>query len=164
MAGATPWSDYAINPYLNVGTAGTASAVDNKVTMVGIQDGTSNTIFVGHGRMPQNIYQVATVNTTYSDSIFVSGSAGNCRTAGNAALILQRDPSAANVPGPAAAAGQWGAPFPQGAMMAMGDATVRMFPYSLTPGTVASTGAGANNTLSAFLTPTGGESATIPDA
>ena len=164
IAGATPWSDYAINPYINSPTNGAVSSVNNKPTMVGIQDGTSNTIFVGHGRMPQNIYQVATVNATYSNSIFAAGTAGTCRSMANAAQVLQRDPSAANVPGPAAAGGQWGAPFPQGAMMAMGDATVRMFPYSLTPGTVASTGAGANNTLSAFLTPTGGESATIPDA
>ena len=49
--------------------------------------------------------------------------------------------------------------------MGMGDATVRMFPYSITQGTInTTTGAGANNSLSAFLTPAGGESATIPDA
>jgi prepilin-type N-terminal cleavage/methylation domain-containing protein len=44
----------------------------------------------------------------------------------------------------------WGGPFPQGGLMGMGDATVRMFPYSI-----------AN--LPWFLTPNGGEIVTLPD-
>jgi hypothetical protein len=48
--------------------------------------------------------------------------------------------------------------------MAMCDGTVRMFPYSMTPGTVNSSGvASSATTVAAFLTPNGLEVVTLPD-
>ena len=58
--------------------------------------------------------------------------------------------------------------------MGMADGTVRMFPYTITPGGVATTGVGVVNpavtplvvapsSIAAFLTPNGGEAVTLPD-
>jgi hypothetical protein len=58
----------------------------------------------------------------------------------------------------------WGGPFPQGALMCMGDATVRMFLYSTYSGGVINDGVSTAPGLGAFLTPKGGESVVLPDA
>ena len=55
-SGTPPWSDYLINPWLNDSQGGggltTNSAMpDVKRTLVSISDGTSNTIFFGHGQI-----------------------------------------------------------------------------------------------------------------
>jgi prepilin-type N-terminal cleavage/methylation domain-containing protein len=49
-----PWTDYFINVYLNehAGTVPTGGATDARMTLIGITDGTSNTILVGHGSIP----------------------------------------------------------------------------------------------------------------
>ena len=71
----------------------------------------------------------------------------------------------------------WGGPFPQGALMAMGDVTVRLFPYHsgsdgiIYNGCCVGSGAERNQPTEglgaipfcSYLTPTGGESVCIPD-
>jgi uncharacterized Zn finger protein (UPF0148 family) len=150
-AGSGAWTDYFYNNYLNDSiNASRPDNPDNKRTMVGITDGTSNTIFVGHGSIPTNQYAFS-AGVPFSSNIFLGGTTGTMRSGGNTPLganplgvSLQRDFFAQ--PG----VGAWGGPFPQGGLMAMGDATVHMFPYQT-----------AN--FGAFLTPTGGEVVVLPD-
>jgi type II secretory pathway pseudopilin PulG len=70
------WTDFFINPYINE-LNGSVSAADSFRSMTGITDGTSNTIFVGHGNI---------VTTTYSNPtnfgsthIFTGGTATTAR-------------------------------------------------------------------------------------
>ena len=128
-AGRGAWTDYFINGYVNSpNDPAKPDASDNKRTLVGILDGTSNTIFVGHGSIAEPDY-AKTGNVTGSSNIFLGGTIGTMRSGKNAGanptgLLLAKDSAAA--PG----IGSWGGPFPNGALMAMGDATVRLFPYS----------------------------------
>jgi len=157
-----PWSDYFINPFMNSPLTGAASSADTKRTMVGITDGTSNTIFAGHGRIDPGQYSTSTAAPTWSDTIFIGGSAGNTRNL--TTPVNARDGGSTATP--AWAAGQWGGPFAQGALMGMGDGTVRLFPYTYTGGAISNTtgAAGAGNTvLGAFLSPAGGEVTILPD-
>jgi type II secretory pathway pseudopilin PulG/predicted small lipoprotein YifL len=143
------WTDYFYNNYMNDPLqAAKPDAPDNRRTLVGITDGTSNTILCGHGNINTTQY-ASTANVAGSTNIFLGGTRGTMRSGdnGNASptgVTLKRD--AAENPG----IGSWGGPFPQGGLMAMGDATVRMFPYSM-------------QNLGEFLTPTGGEIVTLPD-
>jgi prepilin-type N-terminal cleavage/methylation domain-containing protein len=137
-AGSGPVSDYFINLYLNGGsTPAAAGAADAKRTLVGITDGSSNTIMVGHGYVPTGSYSTAVV-ASYSQSVFFGGHA-DCARGGTGHL---RDTTGASV-------GSWGSPFPQGTLQCLGDGTVRMFPYS--------------TALAPFLTATGNETVTIPE-
>jgi len=150
-----PWSDYAYNVWLNSPT-GVVNAADVKRTLVGITDGTSNTVFAGDGQM---------LPTTYSNSTFQAGVTDCIFGGGLSALVRTTTTNA--VDSTTAAAGNWGGPFPQGALFAMGDATVRMFPYTTYTGGVITTGVStmptAGTSLGGFLTPTGGEVVTLPD-
>ena len=148
------WTDYHYNAYLNdpAGNAAAATA-DVKRTLVGITDGSSNTVMVGHGNIATGQYSNSAGIAGVMIPIFYGGTAGTARggsitpTAGSGPNVpLARDSATAP------SATMWGGPFPQGGMMGMGDATVRMFPYSMT---------GA--TFGAFLTPTNGETVTLPD-
>jgi hypothetical protein len=147
------WSDYFYNNYLNniEGTsdkADIADRPDRRRTLVGIADGTSNTIFAGHGNVATTQYGQS-ANVTLSTNIFDGGTFGTAR-AGNAGLmsptgvVLARDSAAP--PG----LGNWGGPFPQGALMSFCDGTVRMVPYSY-------------RNLGELLTPSGGEAVPLPD-
>jgi hypothetical protein len=143
------WTDYFYNNYLNDPLqAAKPDAPDAGRWLIKIADGTSNTVLAGHGNINTAQYS-ATANVAGSSNIFLGGTTGTMRSGdnGNAnptGVTLQRD-SAVN-PG----IGSWGGPFPQGGLMAMCDATVRMFPYSM-------------QNLGAFLTPTGGENVVLPD-
>jgi len=148
-----PWSDYMLNPYLNSPT-GLTNALDVKRTLVGITDGTSNTVFIGDGQMSPTTYSTTTQTANVTDIIFNGGSEAMVRAATSNIV----DTTANTI-------GSWGGPFPQGSLFAMGDATVRMFPYTTYTGGTITNGVGtlAPTGLAAFLTPTGGEVVTLPD-
>jgi prepilin-type N-terminal cleavage/methylation domain-containing protein len=166
------WSDYAINAVINEATTPTAttgSAADVKRTMVGITDGTSNTIMCGDMSVAVGQYStntctapvVGTMNAIGSGPISYGGTPMTCRggnitTGTTAATNFQRDITlGATVP----TINSWGGPFAQGGLMAMIDGTVRMFPYSYS----GPAGVGNSAYLGSFLTPTGGETVTLPD-
>jgi predicted Zn finger-like uncharacterized protein len=148
-AGGGAWSDYFINNYLNnPASAGRADNADVKRTMVGVTDGTSNTVFVGQGNVSTSQYSLS-AGVTMSSNVFNGGTFGTARAGESGeksprGVILMRD---RDMP---AGNGNWGGPYPQGAMMGMGDCTVRTFRYD------------AFN-FPDFLTPTGGELVILPD-
>jgi prepilin-type N-terminal cleavage/methylation domain-containing protein len=147
--GLGPWTDYFYNNYINdAKNADKPNNANKKVTLVGIQDGTSNTIFFGHGNIRTSQYK-DNADVTLSTNIFKGGTTGTMRSgkAGEtdpAGVTLERDSDEAPT------IGSWGGPFAQGAFMGMGDGTVRMFPYGM-------------KGFSAFLTPNGGEVVVLPD-
>jgi prepilin-type N-terminal cleavage/methylation domain-containing protein len=148
-----PWSDYFINELLNdnTGAYGPAAA-DVRRTLVGITDGTSNTILSGHGQIQPSLYSQSTTMAGISSEIYLGGTWGTARGNGASGTVANalfaRD---SNTVPPVNTGVSWGSPFPQGGLMGMADATVRMFPYQIQP------------TLYQFLTPTGGEIVTLPD-
>jgi prepilin-type N-terminal cleavage/methylation domain-containing protein len=148
------WTDYFYNLYLN-DTNGAFNVTNNRRTLVGISDGSSNTIMVGHGNISTNSYS-ATSGVAGSGDIFSIQTAGstNRGPAGGTLATMVRDSVTAG------SAQTWGGPFPQGALMCLGDATVRLFPYGMTPG---ASGVSTANTLIPFLTPSAGETVTLPD-
>jgi hypothetical protein len=114
-----PFTDYGINAWLNDPSNGNRNVNDNNRTLVGISDGSSNTILAGHIYMQVSVY-TNTAGDNWKESIWRGGYGGTARTANE----LRRD-------GTTGQGDRWGGPFPQGALMCMGDGTVRMFPYSL---------------------------------
>jgi len=156
-APAGPWMDYFLNVFINSPT-GVVNAADSKRTMVSITDGTSNTIFAGHGRIGTGDYSLATTGTGRGGA-FVAGTGNTVRGLAGAST------NARDNPGTTANATDWGGPFPQGSMHVMGDGTVRIFPYTTyNGGAITSGAAGAGGTtFAAFLTPNGNESVTLPD-
>ncbi|MSU77557.1 MAG: DUF1559 domain-containing protein [Gemmataceae bacterium] len=154
QVGLGAWTDYFLNNYIN--DPANASKPDNPdclVTMASITDGTSSTLFVGHGNISTRDYS-AVGGVVGSHNIFAGGSAGTMRAGpdwvkGQALSVsLGRDTAAP----PNLKAGGWGSPYAQGALMGMGDGTVRMFPYATAP-----------QTFGEFLTPTGAETPVMPD-
>jgi prepilin-type N-terminal cleavage/methylation domain-containing protein len=173
-----PNVDYAINVWLNDNLTGLLNQTDNKRTLVGITDGTSNTVFFGHAQVRPADYSANAAGTAAvaplgyltptalaNQSCLVggTGATGQQGSVAGVANVYARD-SAATIQGPTRG---WGSPFAQGCLFAMGDATVRMFPYSLTQGVITNaTGVAAlpaANNLACFQTPTGGEVVTLPD-
>jgi prepilin-type N-terminal cleavage/methylation domain-containing protein len=141
-----PWTDYFLNVVINDPINQTANLYDARRTLVGITDGASNTVLAGHGNIQTSLYSSATSMTNVSAGINNGGTFGTAR--GGATGLLARDNG-----NPVIGTGlQWGSPFAQGGLMAMADATVRMFPYQM-----------SGPTFQAFLTPTGGETVTLPD-
>jgi prepilin-type N-terminal cleavage/methylation domain-containing protein len=150
-----PWEDYFINVYLNDSLNGSSSAADNKRTLVGMVDGSSNTIFAGHGNIIISQYSNTTAATvTNSGPISTGGSNNTARSTGTFA----RDSTSTGYT-------YWGSSFAQGGLFAMCDGTVRMFPYSMGAGTISSSTGTASSTtcLAAFLSPNGLEVVTLPD-
>jgi Protein of unknown function (DUF1559) len=153
IGGPGAWTDYFINPFLN-DPNGVADAPDAKLTMAGIFDGPSNTIFVGHGQIRPDDYGSTDAIRGFTATIFDGGNPAMCR--GNTKVVNARD-SADSMPG------NWGGPFSQGGLMGMGDGTVRMFPYSMTGGTIVN-GVCNQGVFGQFLTPSGNEvGIMIPD-
>jgi type II secretory pathway pseudopilin PulG len=153
-----PWSDFFINVAINNGSnAPVFDSPDGRRTLNWLADGTSNTIFVGEGSLLTSDYSKSTT-LPYSGTIWNGGTEGTGRggpwqapVLGKApgVTILQRDPGS----GPLNSPVSWGGPYPRGALMAMGDGMVRLFPYSMS-------GAGG---FDAFLTPNNGDPAVFPD-
>jgi prepilin-type N-terminal cleavage/methylation domain-containing protein len=173
QVGSGPWSDYHINILLNRNDTIVAyNAPDVKRTMNGITDGTSNTIFAGHGYVDRNQYMAATPLGNWSATIWMGGQQGTARWTGvNAAPTVAASVGTAANTGPvtllkrdgilaphnvSTAHMPWGGPFPQGALFVFCDGTVRLIAYS-TPQISAATCFGS------YLTPTSGEAATLPD-
>lgn len=154
QGGLGAWTDFFLNNYLN--DPEKASAPDNpdrNVTMASITDGTSSTVFVGHGNISTLDY-AAVGGVVGSSNIFAGGSPGTMRAGPDwikgqpLSVSLARDSAAV----PNLKTGGWGGPYSQGALMGMGDGTVRLFPYSM-----------SLQTFGEFLTPTGTETPVIPD-
>src|SRR5260370_14123561 len=65
VAGLVPFTDYIINPFLNdwsnAGANNNCAVKDNRRSLVGITDGSSNTIFFGHGQISTGDYNSTTV-------------------------------------------------------------------------------------------------------
>jgi len=182
-----PWADYAINCFLNDNLSGFIMAADNKRTLVGITDGTSNTVFFGHRQIPQGLYsstaptaaQVGTLPNNSMGGVYAGGTQapgiGAAASGGVLTFVaanMQRDQP--GTVGTGTVLNGWGSPFAQGCLFCMGDATVRMFPYSLggssfitTDGVsrVGNTTATAVDSIhiTAFMTPTGNETVVLPD-
>ena len=194
-SGLGAWSDYHINAYLNLSssvaspgwTVNAWNAPDAKRTLLGITDGSSNTIFAGHGWLDRSQYSTTTWTTAgmgnYSGVIWVGGMHSTARlgaSANNATWLatavpagaytnptagvgpqtkLVRDDLSANAatPWPSSTLNlPWGGPFPVGALFVWCDGTVRQVSYSTAQ-------TNATNSFGSFLTPTGGEAATLPD-
>jgi Protein of unknown function (DUF1559) len=154
--GPGAWTDYFINPFLN-DPNGNANAPDMKRTMEGITDGAANTIFVGHGQMRPDDYESPDAIPGFTTTIFNGGNSAMCR--GNRQVSNRRD-FAESTPG------NWGGPFSQGSLMAMGDGVVRMFPYTMGGGNIVNgvcDGARDPNSFGSFLTPSGGEVVVLVD-
>ncbi len=77
-ANTPPWSDYVINAWLNDAHGGTADAPDVRRTLVGITDGTSNTIFFGHGQINSGDYSATEAAPGYLDTILIGGTTATC--------------------------------------------------------------------------------------
>jgi hypothetical protein len=138
-----PWQDYFINDYINDATGSAPASADCKRTLVSITDGTSNTIFAGHGNIQTTLYGEATDMPNVSAGIHIGGTWATARGGTNMAApncALARD----NSNSVTTTGTQWGGPFPQGGLMCMCDGTVRMFPYEM-----------SGTTFGAFLTPNG---------
>lgn len=133
------WTDFFINTWINDPVMGAVNAPDGKYTMKDITDGTSNTIFLGHGSIDPNLYS-SNVVIAQSTDIFRGGDPATARRLST----NQRD----NVAGTELT---WGSPFSQGACMGMGDGCVRLFPYA------------THNALMPFLTPANGDRGFVPD-
>ncbi len=147
-----PWLDYFINDYLNDTSGSAPATADSKRTLVGMIDGSSNTVFAGHGSIQTTLYAQTFDMINVSIGIQSGGTWGTARggpnTASSPNCLLARDPvTAVSTTGT-----MWGSAFPQGGLMGMCDGTVRMFPYNMS-GVI----------FGAFLTPNGGEVCTLPD-
>jgi len=148
--GGGAWTDYFLNNYINdAANAEKPDNPDNRRTLVGITDGTSNTIMIGEGNINTKQYN-DNANVTLSSNIFMGGTTGTMRAGKNGAASpggasMSKDSDQA--PG----IGSWGGPLPQGGLVGMCDGSARTFPH------------GQNN-FSDFLTPNGGEAVTLPDA
>jgi prepilin-type N-terminal cleavage/methylation domain-containing protein len=102
--GATspPWADYVINPWLNDQVAGSVSAPDNHMTMVGITDGTSNTIFYGHGQVRPADYATMVSTAGYLFTILEGGTTATALNCSSTAGTTTATPVATPVAVPVA--------------------------------------------------------------
>jgi hypothetical protein len=148
--GPGAWTDYFINPFLN-DPNGEPTARNSKRTLLGIIDGASETILVGHGQLRPSNYGGPNALAGYTDVIFNGGSPGLCRP--NTTVVNSPD-AEDSLPG------NWGGPFSQGSLMAMADGSVRLFPYTVTGGSISDgecdPGDGLHRPFGQFLTPGGG--------
>jgi len=110
-----PTTDYALNSQLN-GAGVTTSQTNNKRTIQGIGDGSSNTILIGHKYIQTTAYGLQT-GAAGDESILQPASGAN-----RLAASYVQDSTTAG-------AADWGGPFPSGGMFLFGDGSVRTLPY-----------------------------------
>ncbi len=127
-------TDYAINQYLNhqpttyvgvingvigFGNNGGGGVFLNRITVQGIPDGSSNTIFVGGKSLQTGIYS-NNEPSNWDEAIYQGGWGGS----GRGGVILQRD-------GPTIPHGNnWGSAFSGGTLFAIGDGSVRNIAFT----------------------------------
>jgi hypothetical protein len=156
------WTDYFINPWLNDHLNGIVDAPDAHRTPAGITDGVSNTIMLGQGSVDPDLY----------GSVFAIVQSVDIFKGGNPAMARRSTTNQADKSGDTGL--NWGGPFSQGCLFGMGDATVRMFPYTVTGGVITNGQAPGlqcncggtdswGSTIGPFLTPRGGEVCDCPD-
>lgn len=145
VTGVGPWSDYAINSWVNDDANGTPGGpnIRRTVSTLSITRGSSNTILVGHAAIDPARYADSSAVNSQSDVIFNAGSPANCRNS--------KGPTSNQPDRVALSTVCWGSPFTQGALMGLGDATVRMFTY------------GSFSDLSNFLSPTDNNIQPLPE-
>jgi len=123
--------DYNLN-CVPFGTAvGASNWIRTKLTLTGIADGTSNTIFVGEKALYVVNYNPGGTAGNWDDAAFRSW--GGCNRAG---WWILRDPPGNNT---GLVNNNWGAPFSGGAPFVMYDGSVRMLQYvqdSVPPGII----------------------------
>ncbi|HZZ81587.1 MAG TPA: DUF1559 domain-containing protein [Gemmataceae bacterium] len=147
-AGKGAWSDYFYNNFITDPENASKPDRPSFRTLVGITDGTSNTILVGHGNIATTQYKQA-AGVTGCSTVLIGGTIGTMRSGDDllgpivTGVTLARD--SATPP----TVGSWGGPFPV-ALMCMADGTVRNFPYQT-----------AN--FGAFLTPNSNDTVSLPD-
>jgi prepilin-type N-terminal cleavage/methylation domain-containing protein len=160
------YTDYAWNCYLNtsptpaagvaanLGSAGTPSGI-SKITLLGITDGTSNTILCGHKYVRVQDYSSVGTTAAATDNIIPPG--GTVAT-GRATIYYVKDSTATD--NYISTGGQWGGPFTAGGLFCLGDASVRPIPFTfvtqIVPGTTMTM-------FNAVLTPNGNEVITWPN-
>jgi prepilin-type N-terminal cleavage/methylation domain-containing protein len=115
-----PFTDYGLNARINR-TDGNRNVVNSRVKVQTIQDGSSNTILVGHQYMQLSQYNL-TAGNNWKESIWEGGWGGTARST----LTDYRQDNAVTVQGD-----RWGGPFPAGAIFVLGDGSVRLIPYSI---------------------------------
>jgi len=115
-----PATDFAINPFINH-PSGTVGAVNIKRKIHAITDGSSNTILYGHAYLALTDYSLTTPVDPTRLPIYRGGTVSTAR---NSRTFLKDSPTTAT-------SSQWGSPMSEGGLMAMGDGTVRLLPYSI---------------------------------
>jgi prepilin-type N-terminal cleavage/methylation domain-containing protein len=113
-----PTTDYAINTWLNDPIGGSTGAADRRLRLIGMMDGTSNTIFAGHASLQTEQYETDDPGN-WNETFFVGGYGGS----GRGGSTCQAD-------GPGISHGNnWGGPFPGAALFVLGDGSVRPITY-----------------------------------
>lgn len=144
------WTDFMINPFLN-DPDGKVDTPDSKLKLMDVhsKDGTSHTIFAGHGTISPSSYGLNVAHAQSTD-IFKGGNGALARRATRNVRDSDDEPGIA-----------WGSPYPQGTAMVMCDGTVRFFPYTMSGGVIRN--GVADGGFAVFLTPNGAEKADLPD-
>lgn len=122
--GLGPRSDYAINPWINDPASGRNHVRNRRATLVGIPDGTSETIFLGQKAIDPANYHLPNGNPFWDESI-LQGYWGSTSRRG-----VKLVPDARDI----AYSDNWGGPFPGGALMAYLDGSVRPLSFGTESG------------------------------
>jgi prepilin-type N-terminal cleavage/methylation domain-containing protein len=146
------FTDYAWNCFLNYtplssGTTTASLTSATPMTLIGITDGTSNTILCGHKYVSTLNY--ASVGTLNDSPIITGGQAST----GRAGVGYIKDSTTAD------AGTGWGGPFSAGGLFTMGDASVRPLPFTFT---AAQTNAGGYSGFQCALNPSDGYTIVFP--
>jgi prepilin-type N-terminal cleavage/methylation domain-containing protein len=130
-----PYSDYALNTWINRPNDGAEYVPNNHKTLMSITDGTSNTLLVGLRSVFPRDYQSS--DSSWNESILYGGSWGTGfgRTACNSDLRNQQDNDAAIAAGAGPFTtighGVWGAPSPSSTLFVLCDGSVRGVSYGI---------------------------------